>query len=112
MTKQECTQYLQMHEVGTFMIRFSESFPGLFAVGYVSDDPMDRVKHYLVRPEDTGSQKTLPDFLREKQQFKYLLQLDVVSGTLSKYEKNDVFSPYYLKSKRIAGTASSGYVLL
>ena len=28
----------------------------------------ERVKHYLVKPEDMGSQKSLPDFLREKAQ--------------------------------------------
>lgn len=112
MTKHECNAYLGDQEEGTFMLRFSESYPGLFAVGYVSDDPQERVKHYLVKPEDTGSQKTLPDFLRETAQFKYLLQLDVGSGNLSKYGKDAVLSPYYLKAKRLPTGTHSGYVLL
>ncbi len=48
---------------------------GLFAVAYVSDDPNERVKHYLVKHEDISSNKTLPDFLREKPQFQICYQV-------------------------------------
>jgi len=52
-TKEECNMALMNQELGTFMIRFSETYPGLFAVAYVSDDPYERVKHYLVKPGTT-----------------------------------------------------------
>jgi hypothetical protein len=104
--------YLEGQEEGTFLIRFSESAGGQFAVGYVSDDPSDPVKHYLVRAEDTGSQKTLPDFLREKPQFKYLYQLDVNTGNMCKYAKDAVLTPYYSRTKKAQQSGQGGYVLL
>ena len=110
-TKQETNQALVNQEEGTFLIRFSETCPGLFAVGYVSDDPSEYVKHYLVKPEDTGSQKTLPDFLREKPQFKYLLKLDPNTGHLYKSAKDSFLKPFYSKGKRY-NTSENGYVLL
>ena len=93
------------------MMRFSESYPGLFAVAYVSEDESDRVKHYLVKPDDTGSQKTLPDFLREKPQFQHLLQLDIYSGRLHRFPKDNVLHNFYSKTKRL-DSENNGYVLL
>lgn len=113
------------------MIRFSESFPGLFAIAYVvdyhtceaaislllllhsyvSDDPYERVKHYLVKHEDISSNKTLPDFLHEKPQFQYCYQLDTPSGTLRRYARDVVLSSYYSKARKMA-SGSNGYVLL
>jgi len=110
-SKNDSVAALQRQKEGSFLIRFSESYPGLFAVGYVSDDPAERVKHYLVKPEDTGSQKTLPDFLREKPQFKHLLELDVNTGQLVSREKDAVLSSLYSKSKHEYGQGN-GYVLL
>jgi hypothetical protein len=110
-TKDDCHRALEGREIGTFLIRFSESYPGLFAVAYVEDDPEDPVKHYLVKPDDIGSQKTLPDFLREKPQFMFLYQLDTATGQLCSYAKDAVLGAYYSKGKRIQG-ANNGYVLL
>jgi len=111
LTKGESTTALQNEIEGSFLIRFSESYPGLFAVAYVSDDPTERVKHYLVKPEDTGSQKTLPDFLREKPQFKYLMVADVTTGQLSRSEKDCVLHSMYSKTKQL-NSQTNGYVLL
>lgn len=74
-------------EVGTFLIRFSERHPGTFAIGYVinESDPGERnekinsleqrVRHYLIKPEDVHQKKTLPDFLMECAQFSKFLQV-------------------------------------
>lgn len=102
---------LANQEVGTFMMRFSESYPGLFAIAYVSEDMADRVKHYLVKPDDTGSQKTLPDFLRDKPQFQHIYQLDIYTGQLHRYPKDTVFHNFYSKTKRL-NSEDNGYVLL
>jgi hypothetical protein len=110
-TKEETNEFLRDQEVGTFLIRFSESFAGQFAIGYVSDDPSDPVKHYLVRAEDAGTQKTLPDFLREKSQFRFLCQLDLASGVVTKYPKDAVLVPFYSKCKKPM-QGMGGYVLL
>lgn len=105
---------LKNEEAGTFLIRFSERHAGLFAVGYKIDDsdPDKRVRHYLVRPDDTaGAKKTLPDFLAECTQFNRILQLTIepVSGEprLRNFPKDVVLEPYY--SKRDALQATNGY---
>lgn len=104
---------LAMQELGTFIIRFSESSPGLFSVAYVSDDPFERVKHYLVKQEDLSLNKTLPDLLREKSQFHQVLQLDIQTGELRRYPRDAVFSAYYSKNRRTPAPGnSSGYVAL
>jgi len=58
---------LRDHRTGTFIIRFSDSLPGSFAVAYKADDTgPDRVRHYLIKPEEISNTKSLPDFLRDK----------------------------------------------
>lgn len=105
---------LKNEEAGTFLIRFSERHAGLFAVGYKIDDsdPDKRVRHYLVRPDDTaGAKKTLPDFLAECNQFNRILQLTIEPMTgeprLRNFPKDVVLEPYY--SKRDALQATNGY---
>jgi len=110
-TKEECNAALLTQDLGTFMIRFSESYPGLFAIAYVAEDPYERVKHYLVKPEDISSNKTLPDFLREKPQFQYIYQLEMPNGVMRRFARDVVFGPYYSKARRIQ-SGSNGYVLL
>ena len=110
--KETCNEILsQETQVGTFLIRFSESNPGLFGVAFISDDPNDRIKHYLIKHEDTGANKTLPDFLRNKPQFKFLLQFNFEDLTLQKIEKDIAFQEYYSKQKKIE-PKDNGYVLL
>eukprot|EP01104_Vermistella_antarctica_P009773 TRINITY_DN2544_c0_g3_i1.p1 TRINITY_DN2544_c0_g3~~TRINITY_DN2544_c0_g3_i1.p1 ORF type:complete len:626 (+),score=148.06 TRINITY_DN2544_c0_g3_i1:559-2436(+) len=108
--KDEINILLQNEETGTFLIRFSESYPGLFGVAYVDEDVDETVKHYLVKPEDTGSQKTLPDFIREKPQFMYILQVEN-NVTFKKYAKDSILHPYYSKNRKLIG-GENGYVLL
>lgn len=111
--KESCTTLLAMQEVGTFIIRFSESSPGLFTIAYVSDDPYERVKHYLIKQEDLSLNKTLPDLLREKPQFQHVLQLDLATGALRRYPRDAVLSAYYSKNRKAPATANnSGYVFL
>jgi len=122
-TKEDCNRALSNHGVGAFLIRFSETYPGLFAVAYVSDEPPFEVKHYLVKPEDTGSQKTLPDFLREKPQFQYLYQYipettppspnshNNHSSQANCQPKDHVLSVYYSK-RNPKIQAENGYVSL
>uniref|UniRef100_A0A7S4IMC2 SH2 domain-containing protein n=1 Tax=Vannella robusta TaxID=1487602 RepID=A0A7S4IMC2_9EUKA len=103
-SKRDCELLLGQQRVGTFVIRFSESYPGFFAVSYVTKtDQGDVVMHYLVDHTDIGSQKTLPDFLRSKEQFKYLAQLTPNTGQLVIYEKDAVLGQYYSKGKFLAG---------
>eukprot|EP01089_Gocevia_fonbrunei_P013113 TRINITY_DN3264_c0_g1_i1.p1 TRINITY_DN3264_c0_g1~~TRINITY_DN3264_c0_g1_i1.p1 ORF type:complete len:561 (-),score=75.93 TRINITY_DN3264_c0_g1_i1:110-1690(-) len=110
LTKNMCNQLLKDEDVGTFIIRFSESYPGLFAVAYVDLDPYERVKHYLVKHEDISSNKTLPDFLREKSQFMFIKQLDPVTGKMTRLVKDQAFKEYY--SKRQRPEPQNGYVSL
>ncbi|GAM27584.1 hypothetical protein SAMD00019534_107600 [Acytostelium subglobosum LB1] len=94
-SKNECNQYLYNAEEGSFLIRFSDSMPGSFAVAYVTNDENERVKHYLVRPEEIGPNKTLPDFLRERFQFKTLYRLEPALKKLTPVPKDEAFKSFY-----------------
>jgi len=109
-TKQGCSDILKNDLVGTFLIRFSEHYAGLFAIAYVDNDQDEPVKHYLVQPEDISSNKSLPDFLREKNQFLFIKQLDPQTGDLRIFDKHQVLQDYY--SKRQREPPRNGYVLL
>jgi len=96
-SKKECNRILRKEENGTFLIRFSDSVPGSFAVAYATDDMTNRIKHYLVKPEDIGANKALPDFLREKKLFHTLVQLDLANGSVRKLNKEAAFQNFYSK---------------
>lgn len=111
--KDTCQALLQAQDVGSFVIRFSETMPGLFTVAYASDDPFDRVKHYLVKPEDISLNKTLPDLLREKPQFQHVLQLDCANGSVHRYPRDTVFASYFSRTRKAPPTSTgTGYVHL
>lgn len=114
LTREGVRDALINEEVGTFLIRMSERHPGLFAVGYKTDDPdiENSVRHYLVRPEDTaGAKKTLPDFLCTCPAFQYLLQVTIDPETekpkLRRFAKDVALQPYYSKKSSI--TDAKGY---
>jgi hypothetical protein len=100
-SKEDCEVVLQRRAVGTFIVRFSETCPGFFAVSYVANTPAegDCVMHYLVDHTDIGSQKTLPDFLRTKEQFQIVAQLSPNTGQLNCYDKDAMLAQYYSKGK-------------
>lgn len=108
-TKQYCDKLLKDEEVGTFVIRFSDSSPGSFAVAYVSDDSKDKIKHYLIQTEDIGPNKSLPEFLKDKHQFQNLCTLHIPSLTTFKKRKEVVFGGLFSK-KQQNRTTKGGYV--
>eukprot|EP01117_Protostelium_nocturnum_P010857 TRINITY_DN3916_c0_g1_i3.p1 TRINITY_DN3916_c0_g1~~TRINITY_DN3916_c0_g1_i3.p1 ORF type:complete len:582 (+),score=189.80 TRINITY_DN3916_c0_g1_i3:195-1940(+) len=82
--RESVTAALMNQQVGTFLIRMSESNPGAFAIGYVinESDPEKRVRHYLIKNEDVwGPKKTLPDFLMESNQFAHFLRISFDLGS-------------------------------
>lgn len=108
--KDKCNQTLAPFPEGTFLLRFSESSPGLFAVAYVSDDLHERIKHYLVKQEDIA-QKSLPDFIRGKPQWMHLLRLDSASSTLTRLHKDKALETFYSAGAQ-ATQKQGGYTLL
>lgn len=112
-TKEECNRVLQGQGLGTFIIRFSESLPGLFGVAYVSDDPKERIKHCLIKNEDIGSNKSLAEFLRDKDQFQLLLRMDPQEvGKIRRSPKDVVLQQFYSKKKVTASASNPGYIVL
>ncbi|KYR00530.1 signal transducer and activator of transcription (STAT) family protein [Tieghemostelium lacteum] len=109
-TKNECNSHLMSLDVGAFLIRFSDSVPGAFAVAYVTDDEGDRVKHYLIKPEDIGANKSLPDFLRERFQFQMLYKVDPKKRSLTPVRKDESLSTYYSKRNKVGISGNPGYV--
>lgn len=113
MTKDECNNVLAGQGLGTFLIRFSESLPGLFGVAYVSDDSKERIKHCLIKNEDIGSNKSLAEFLRDKDQFQLLLRMDTQEiGKIRRTPKDVALQQYYSKKKVAANTSNPGYIVL
>lgn len=51
--KEEANQLLEGHPVRTFLVRFSESHAGQFAISYINNSR--ELKQYLVRPEEWAS---------------------------------------------------------
>lgn len=86
---------------GTFLIRFSESHGGRFAIGYVNLHG-ESVKHYLVSQNDVSGKKTISDFLSECDQFMHVLQLvsynDDGYPLFRPMPKTELFKPYLSQS--------------
>jgi hypothetical protein len=108
-SKKSCQDYLASAESGSFIVRFSDSAAGSFAIAYADDKEKDRVKHYLVKTEDLGTNKTLPDFLKEKNTFKQVGMVNVKQGTLAFGDKDDELSVFYTKRK-VLDQPTKGYV--
>lgn len=111
MDKAHCSSLLEQQGLGAFLIRFSESNPGLFGLAHNSDDPNQRIKHSLVKSEDIGSNKNLAEFLRERDQFQLLLYLkSQPEGIVTRAEKDTLFGEFYSKKERPKPT--KGYIIL
>jgi hypothetical protein len=85
---------LSTEKPGSFLVRFSENHPGSFAVAYRH---LDEIKHYLVKSDDIGQKKTLPDFLQECPQFVFVLRVTADSEgrpVLTSYRKDTVLDPF------------------
>jgi len=111
MTREEVDMALSDEPEGTFVLRFSERHAGQIGIAYVGNQ-RNSIKHYLVQPNDTAAAKvTLPDFLRDKSQFAYMLQFTLLpTGTpvFKRLPKDQVLGQLY--SRRLAGdTSGSGY---
>eukprot|EP00727_Mastigamoeba_balamuthi_P013427 m51a1_g8707 hypothetical protein (827) ;mRNA; r:113517-119446 len=89
---------------GTFAIRFSERNAGLFAATYAVNDVAEPVRHYLVKPDELTTQRTLPDFLGETPQFLCILRVhfdDEGGFSTVPVVKDEVLASYYNKKERI-----------
>jgi len=99
--KKDCNKILKNELPGAFIIRFSDSLAGSFAVAYATDDPDEKVKHYLIKPEEISANKALPEFLKDKILFKHLVYPDLSSdGKIIKAPKESVFGEYYKKTEK------------
>lgn len=99
-SKKDCANLLNNQEAGVFLIRFSDSIAGSFAIAYTTSDNNEKVKHYLVKPEDIGANKSLPEFLKERKEFKMILALDLQQQQLVKLKKDEAFKAKQLYSTK------------
>jgi len=112
-TKDECHEALRDYPEGTFLVRFSESNAGSFAIGYATSDKEEPVKHFLVKPEDLGANRTLPDFLKDKPQLRMILQVTPSTREARPIDKDEALNPYYSKRKAASQpNASASYSFL
>jgi len=97
-------EILERVEVGTFLVRFSESYAGQFTISHTQiDDNFKVPNHYLVQPTDTAK-NSLPEFIRDKDLLSQVVQLqsfDPVSGSYSfnTVHKNIAFQGFYKQQK-------------
>eukprot|EP01114_Cavostelium_apophysatum_P017110 TRINITY_DN5006_c0_g1_i1.p1 TRINITY_DN5006_c0_g1~~TRINITY_DN5006_c0_g1_i1.p1 ORF type:complete len:657 (-),score=188.01 TRINITY_DN5006_c0_g1_i1:30-2000(-) len=113
-TKKDCHRILKNEQPGAFLIRFSDSVAGSFAVAY-TDDSAEKVKHYLIKPEDIGANKTLPAFLREKHHFKNLVHFNYAKMKIFRTDKRSAFKEFFAqpvkkKGHNNADLSKLGYV--
>ena len=116
-SKEDVEVALRNEAPGTFIIRFSETFPGSFAIAYAT---AEGVKHYHVTPQDHALHKTLPDFIVYHPQFKNVLQLqssqDPTTGQsvlqLVRVDKNAAFESFCSKKTAQPRPIVPGYSLL
>lgn len=114
-SKEQVVKILENEKPGTFVIRFSESSNGLFSVSYVGNEleptpkgknntnavKKHKVHSYLLKPEDTGPNKSLADFiLSHSAKFITLLQYNALDGTVTKIERDAALSPFYTARRR------------
>jgi len=112
MNRHDVENSLKSQPIGTFIIRFSESYSGRFAIAYVGVQG-GSIRHYLVSHKDTSTKKTLADFLCEYDQFMQVLQL--VSYDENGYPcfmplpKTETFKPYLSPSHSNKTEECDGY---
>eukprot|EP01105_Mastigella_eilhardi_P017367 TRINITY_DN3994_c0_g1_i2.p1 TRINITY_DN3994_c0_g1~~TRINITY_DN3994_c0_g1_i2.p1 ORF type:complete len:539 (-),score=108.29 TRINITY_DN3994_c0_g1_i2:67-1560(-) len=74
LSREDMQEILVPAQPGTFIIRFSERHPGLFAVGYKVDNNSP-LGHYLITPTELGPNRTLPDFLYGRLDWSTIVQV-------------------------------------
>ncbi|PRP79573.1 hypothetical protein PROFUN_12834 [Planoprotostelium fungivorum] len=99
--KEEANSLLEGHPPRTFLLRFSESHAGQFAVSYISNNR--EIKQYLVRPEDLKAQ-ALPSFLEGVDKFYHLLVVERNGGGIvcKRQTKEKAFEIFQSKKKMSA----------
>jgi len=93
-SKEQCAAVLTNQKEGTFLIRFSESIPGAFAIAYVSDSPTDKIRHYLVEAKELGANKTLPEYVSERAIFTHIMKLTPATQELEVVSKEVALAEY------------------
>ena len=73
--KAECAALLAGHEPGTFMIRFSDTCPGTFAVAFVGEDGGGgAIHHALIRDTDaSGAKRGVLEFIHDVAEVRQIL---------------------------------------
>jgi len=107
MSKESVQDSLANQEPGVFIIRFSESQPGQFAVGYVG--VMGEIKHYLATDVP---KKSLADFLAESCQFLTFLHCTGFSNNkpcFKKVPKAEALKNYCALAKDASTSKLQGY---
>jgi len=120
-SKEQVIKLLEYEKPGTFVIRFSESSNGLFSVSYVGTEvettiakgktnksnnngesiKKQKVHSYLLKPEDTGPNKSLADFiLSHSAKFVTLMQYNALDGSVNKIERDVALSSFYTPRRK------------
>eukprot|EP01103_Thecamoeba_quadrilineata_P017620 TRINITY_DN632_c0_g1_i1.p1 TRINITY_DN632_c0_g1~~TRINITY_DN632_c0_g1_i1.p1 ORF type:complete len:299 (+),score=51.52 TRINITY_DN632_c0_g1_i1:925-1821(+) len=100
LARNQVDEVLEMVEGGTFLLRFSESYPGQFTISHIQQENQIRqTNHYLVQPKDTA-RNSLPEFIRDKDLLSKIVQVGVTDPrtgafTFNVIHKNIAFQGFY-----------------
>jgi len=92
-SKEDSETILGRSKPGSFLIRFSNTNAGVFAVAFT--DTKRTVRHLLVQREWISKERSLADYLEEHPEYKYLLALDITDDEIRSDDKNEVLADFY-----------------
>ena len=114
LTKQACINILSNQPIGTFLIRFSESYPGCFAVTYraMATNSPDAIRHYLLKADDiSGPKHTIADFLGDQIALTHMLRFgqkpDGKPTITGRAPKDEILGALYAKKAPVS--TADGY---
>jgi hypothetical protein len=122
-SRQELEYILGSQLPGTFLVRFSERHPGLFATSYMphvmvaslrKSPSQSSISHFLIQASDLGKD-TIPDFLRSRSHWAFLVQYQprFRSGIPFPYyasvPKSQVLSQFYSQESDAKVSQPDGY---
>eukprot|EP01130_Rhizamoeba_saxonica_P002549 TRINITY_DN12335_c0_g1_i1.p1 TRINITY_DN12335_c0_g1~~TRINITY_DN12335_c0_g1_i1.p1 ORF type:complete len:532 (-),score=84.76 TRINITY_DN12335_c0_g1_i1:51-1583(-) len=90
-SRETCETLLMNYNIGSFIIRFSESTPGKFAIAYVSEEG---IKHHLIKSPN------IPDYIKRKKALSYICKIDISTGNSSVQHKDLALGRWYKEVDR------------
>lgn len=94
-SRDDSERILSSYPLGTCIIRFSHCYEGLFVLSFVAHD---KIRHYLVQPDDISGNRTLVSFLYDSAVITSFLYQE--HGKFLVSEKHNALKSFNIKAKK------------